>query len=78
MTYSISQILVVLCVLVPLPLYVSSAGLYYLTYFDFYSLAVSMTLFIALEIIIFVYVLPFEEHKKRILEYTGEKTPIWI
>ena len=60
------------------PFLVSSAGIYYLGFFDIFTQNVPLSLGVIIEYYIFVHAFPFEEFQQESYENTGEKAPKWI
>ena len=53
------------------PFLTSSAGIYYLEFFDSFIVNIPFSLGAIIEYILFVYVFPFEELEKEVEKYTG-------
>ena len=79
--YNIKQsqtfIIIILCLftlLINLVLFASSAGYWWLEIVDHYASGVNLIIFLFIQIIVFVYILPLSDMEKKINNY-GEKFP---
>ena len=60
------------------PFLTSSAGIYYLEFFDAFIANIPLSFGTFLTYYLFVYVFRFSEFEKESEKYTGEKAPKWV
>lgn len=69
----------VLCVLaLTFPFFCSSAGIYFLEFFDRFVPSIGFPFGALMELYVFVYLFPFNKLEEEVLFHTGYKTPAFI
>ena len=72
LTYAVLEKLTFLLIFIFSPFVVSSAGIYYLSFFDRFGLSVPLPLGAIIQYCLFVKVFPFSELSAQIEKYTGQ------
>jgi hypothetical protein len=72
-----AQYLMLILMCIGGPTLASQAGIYYLEFYDYFMSNIPFTLWVTIELYVFVYLFPLSELETKIKKYTKVKTP-WI